>query len=116
MAALVVAFFLASSDCEAAKATKEKMIANAKDALQAGGVNLVGVNIIYDDGNTFWQERMAFLETDNTQNHGILPHGILTKKKYQVVYFDFAESSPIADTWVFMDPETGDVIGIYEEK
>lgn len=98
------------------QASKEQIVENAKDTLEAGGVDLRGVNIIYDDGNTFWQERIAYLEQDTSQNHGILPHGVLREKTYQVVFFDFVESSPIADTWVFLDPETGEVIGVYEEK
>jgi len=96
--------------------TRQELIDKAKEALERGGVNLYGVNIIYDDGNTFWQERVAFLEKDTTQNHGILPHGILRDKEYQVVFFDFVESSPVDDTWVFLDPKTGEVIGVYEEK
>jgi len=96
--------------------TKQELIENAKEALQKGGVNLYGVNIIYDDGNTFWQKRVAFLEKDTSQNHGILPHGILRDKEYQVVFFDFVESSPVDDTWVFLDPKTGEVISVYEEK
>ena len=96
--------------------TRQELIENAKEALQKGGVNLYGVNIIYDDGNTYWQERLAFLEKDTSQNHGILPHGILRNKEYQVVFFDFVESSPVDDTWVFLDPKTGEVISVYEEK
>ena len=96
--------------------TQQELIDKAKEALQKGGVNLYGANIIYDDGNTFWQERVAFLEKDTSQNHGILPHGILRDKEYQVVFFDFVESSPVDDTWVFLDPKTGEVISIYEEK
>ncbi|MEA3489352.1 MAG: hypothetical protein U9R44_03295 [Candidatus Omnitrophota bacterium] len=99
-----------------AKASKDQMINNAENALKAGGVDLTSVNLIYDDGNTFWQERIAYIEQDTSQNHGILPHGILKNKEYQVIYFDFVESSPIGDTWLFMDPDTGDVIGIYEER
>jgi len=102
-------------NCDA-QASKQKMIDNAKKALQAGGVDLVGVNIIYDDGNTFWQERAEYLVKDTSQNHGILPHGILREKEYQVIYFDFVESSPVGDAWVFMDPKTGDVISVYEER
>ncbi len=123
MVLCLVAIALPSAVCEAQRArgkaaqpAKEQLVDNAKATLEAGGVNLTGVNIIYDDGNTFWQERLAYIEQDTSQNHGILPHGILKMKQYQVVYFDFVESSPIGDTWVFMDPDTGDVIAIYEEK
>ena len=108
-------FLLTATHCEA-KATKDQMIMVAEETLQKGGVDLEGVNVIYDDGNTYWNERVAYLVKDTSQNHGILPHGVLKTKEYQVVYFDFMESSPLGDTWVFMDPATGDVIGVYEEK
>ena len=108
-------FLLTATYCEA-KATKDQLITTARETIQKGGVDLDGVNVIYDDGNTYWNERVAYLVKDTSQNHGILPHGILKTKEYQVVYFDFMESSPIGDTWVFMDPDTGDVIGVYEEK
>lgn len=120
IAVLLIVLFLTGfvlMPCQSeAKASKDQMIDNAENALKAGGVNLTSVNLIYDDGNTFWQERIAYIEQDTSQNHGILPHGILKNKEYQVIYFDFVESSPIGDTWVFMDPDTGDVIGIYEER
>ena len=121
LAILLTVFFLAgflltATYCEAKEATKNQMIMAAKETLQKGGVELEGVNVIYDDGNTYWNERVAYLVKDTSQNHGILPHGVLKTKEYQVVYFDFMESSPIGDTWVFMDPATGDVISVYEEK
>ncbi|MFH1878947.1 MAG: hypothetical protein ABH883_09090, partial [Candidatus Omnitrophota bacterium] len=116
MVLLAVCFVMQSYQSNAAEITKKQMIENAEKALEAGGITLDGVNIIYDDGNTFWQERVAYLEKDAAQNHGILPHGVLRNKDYQVVYFDFVESSPLGDTWVFLDPATGDVIGVYEEK
>ncbi|OGW75430.1 MAG: hypothetical protein A2Z72_00365 [Omnitrophica bacterium RBG_13_46_9] len=115
-ALFMVSCILISYHGYAATASKEEIIENAKNALKASGADLKGVNVIYDDGNTFWQCRIAYLEQDTSQNHGILPHGILKDKNYQVVFFDFVESSPVGDTWVFMDPDTGDVIGIYEEK
>ena len=115
MVVFMAACVLQCGICEA-KATKDQMINKAEEALRAGGVDLVGVNMIYDDGNTLWEERLAYIETDTSQNHGILPHGVLRNKEYQVVFFDFVASSPTEDVWVFLDPDTGDVISIYEEK
>jgi hypothetical protein len=115
MVVFLAACVLQCDFCEA-KATKDQMIKNAQESLKAGGVDLTEVNVIYDDGNTFWEERLAYIEKDTSQNHGILPHGVLRNKEYQVVFFDFVASSPTEDVWVFLDPNTGDVISIYEEK
>ncbi|MGB3114259.1 MAG: hypothetical protein WBC00_06545, partial [Candidatus Omnitrophota bacterium] len=110
---MALVFTLSVLDCEAARGSKtapplskEQVIQSAKDAVQAGGCDLTAVNVTYDDGNTFWQERLAYITKDVSKNHGILPHGILKNKEYQVVYFDFIESSPVNDAWVFVDPNT----------
>ena len=52
----------------------------------------------------------------DAENKGILPHGTLVNKEYQVVYFDYVEASPQGDIWVFLDSFTGDIIAMCEEK
>lgn len=113
---LVGILLLGVSAIAYAAKTSDELKAAATKALEDKGAVLTEVDVVYDEGNTMWEERAAYLETDTSINHGVLPHGILQGKTYQVIYFDFVETSPTEDTWVFLDPETGDVITVYEEK
>ena len=114
LAAILLVAFAAPALC--ADLTKAQIVDAAVETVEAGGVTLIGVDVVYDDGNTMWEERLAYLETDTSQNHGVLPHGVLQNKEYQVVYFDYEESSPGKDIWVFVDPVTGETFAYYEEK
>ncbi len=95
--------------------TKSEALEKAKTYVQDAGKTLEEVDVIYDDGNTMWSERVVVLE-QNAENKGILPHGMLVNKDYQVVYFDYVETSPQGDMWVFLDNATGDIITMYEES
>ena len=96
--------------------SEEQITATAVQFITENGLTLDEVDIVYDDGNDMWEERAVVLETDTSQNHGILPHGVLKSKDYQVVYFDYVEHSPNKDVWVFVDKETGKVAAYYEER
>ena len=95
--------------------TKSEIMAKAQKYVQDSGKTLEEVDVVYDDGNTMWSERAVVLEQD-AENKGVLPHGMLVNKEYQVVYFDYVEVSPQGDIWIFVDSSTGDIIAMYEEK
>ncbi|MBL7151267.1 MAG: hypothetical protein ISS32_00930 [Candidatus Omnitrophica bacterium] len=96
---------------------EEQLKAVAIKAMQDADIVLEDVEIIYDEENALWEERVMMIEEmPSDPNHGNLPGGILVEKKYQVVFFDFAEESPTKDVWVFVDQDTGEVITVYQEK
>jgi hypothetical protein len=91
----------------------EKIVEIATMAVKAKGVQLDEVNIIYDEGNKLWSEKLGVLtELDTNPNHGVLKRGFL--KNYYTVYFDFKE--PLKDIWVFIDKDTGEVFEVYAEQ
>ncbi len=91
---------------------REKIIEVATIALKGKGIELNEVNIIYDEGNKLWSEKIGYMAAQDTDpNHGILKRGFL--KNYRIVYFDFKE--PLKDIWVFIDKDTGEVFEIYTE-
>lgn len=111
----VLAMILALSNANA-EVDKNKLIENAKASLQEKGIKLSDVNIIYDENNQKW-EKWGKLVTENPAdpNHGLLPYGVLAKKKYKTVMFDYI-SDKQKDIWVFMDPDTGKAIAVYTMK
>ena len=97
--------------------SKDEIIDIAVDAVQDKDIVLDDVSIIYDAENKSWSERVFAIEKlPADPNHGNLPHGMLTNKKYQAVWFDFKIDAPTKDVWVFVDTDTGDVITVYQEK
>lgn len=118
---MVLGLLLASSAVFAqgeAKGLSEDAIKDtAIKAVQDANIILEEVEIIYDQDNALWEERvMVIEEMPNDPNHGNLPGGILAEKKYQAVFFDFVEEAPTKDVWVFVDQDTGEVIAVYQEK
>ena len=92
---------------------KDKIIAIATESVKSAGMDITGVNIIYDEGGKLWSEKSGFVGfEDKSPNHGILKQGFL--KNYRIVYFDFAE--PVKDAWVFLDKDTGEVLAVYKEQ
>ena len=114
---LLLTVFVASlAPAYAADLTETEVIAVAKDALTGKAIAFEDAVVIYDKDNQKWigwGEVIA--KTPSDPNHGNLPHGILSSKKYHTVYFDFEETKR-DDVWVFVDADTGDVLTIYEEK
>lgn len=101
---------------EAKGLDEEQIKASATKVVQDKGIILEEVDVIYDEENALWEERvMAVEEAPADPNKGNLPGGILAEKKYQVVYFDFSDEVPTKDIWVFVDKDTGEVITVYQE-
>lgn len=114
---LLLAVFAASlvPAC-AADLTETQVIAVAKDALTGKAIAYEDAVVIYDKENQKWigwGEIIA--KTPSDPNHGNLPGGVLSSKKYHTVYFDFEETKR-KDIWVFVDADTGEAIAIYEIK
>lgn len=114
LAALTIVFlFSGISMLWAEEKTKDEVIAIASDAVKAANFSLDDVNIVYDEGGKLWSERVGYLKgEDQSPNHGILRKGFL--KNYKIVFFDFKE--PLADIWVFVDKDNGEVFGVYRDK
>jgi hypothetical protein len=94
---------------------KEEIIAIATASVQdkEQGIKLDEVQVIYDQDNKLWEERIGKMtELNNSPNFGVFKKGFL--KNYRTVYFDFKE--PLADIWVFIDKDTGEVLEVYKER
>lgn len=105
--------FMYSSVCaEDAVLIPDKIKAIAVKAVDEKGIKLDEADIIYDEGNKLFVERLGLADIeDKTPNYGILKRGFL--KNYCTVYFDFKE--PLEDVWVFVDKDTGEVLEVYSE-
>ncbi|MFA5038315.1 MAG: hypothetical protein WC732_01395 [Candidatus Omnitrophota bacterium] len=115
MAALVLSF--AGAAACLAETAEEKAVKTAKEAALKEGVAIAEAELIYDPSNQKWEERVVAIEAlPADPNHGNLPHGMLQNRKYETVLLDFKEGATEADTWVFLDKDTGDVLAIYQEK
>jgi len=102
---------------KAAGLGEEEIKAAAVKAVKDKGIALEEADVIYDEENALWEERVAAIEEAPADpNKGNLPGGVLAEKKYQVVYFDFPDEVPTKDIWVFVDKNTGGVITVYQEK
>ncbi len=93
--------------------SKEKVLEIATAAVKEKGMDLTEVNIVYDDGNKLWEEKIgAATAPDESPNRGVMRRGFL--KNYKTVFFDFKE--PVKDVWVFIDKDTGEVFEVYQEQ
>ncbi|MDD5495777.1 MAG: hypothetical protein PHP46_01595 [Candidatus Omnitrophica bacterium] len=114
---LMLCMALPAFFCAAEEVSKKAIVDAAQDALEAQGIVLADVNVVYNEANGQWEEWGMYVQrTPADPNHGLLPHGVLMNKKYQTVFFDFREDSPVKDTWVFVDCDTGEVLAIYQMK
>lgn len=112
----VVAILSFSSFALAVDLSKEEIIGRAKAALADKGIGVVDCNILYDESNKSWEDwGMYVSRTPNDNNKGYLPYGILETYNYQAVYFDFYDDAR-KDVWAFVNPETGDVLTVYEKR
>lgn len=119
LALLLSAFFLYSlgfaQDAAEEEMPKEEIIAVATQAVKDTDANikLEEVQIIYDENNKLWEERIGKMtELNSSPNFGIFKKGFV--KNYRTVYFDFKE--PLPDIWVFIDKDTGEVLEVYKVK
>jgi len=93
--------------------SKEEIIMIATNAVKVKGLDLSGVEIIYDDGNKLWDEQIGkYAELMSSPNFGIFKSGFM--KNYRTVYFDFNE--PLPDIWVFIDKDTGEILEVFTQK
>lgn len=100
-----------------ADTAEERAVMKAKEAAQNKGIIVGEAQIVYDPSNKKWEERVVAIEQlPADPNHGMLPQGMLYDKKYETVLLDFQEGATEADTWIFLDKDTGDVLTIYQEK
>ncbi len=112
MVLMAMFLFSAVSLLCAEEKTKSEVIVIATEAVKANNFDLKDVAVIYDEGGKLWSERVGYLVgEDKSPNHGIMRNGFL--KNYKIVFFDYKESLP--DIWVFVDKDTGEVLGVYKE-
>jgi hypothetical protein len=95
---------------------KDEIVNKAKKAITDKGIAVVDCNIVYDEENKRWEEWGVYVaKNPKDKNYGKLPHGVLKKRKYQAVYFDFVDDAK-KDIWAFVDLDTGEVLAIYAKK
>lgn len=117
VAVIGVMMFTFSNTACMAESPQERAERAARVAAEDAGIIVEEAQLIYDPQNKRWEERVAAIEKDPADpNYGRLPHGMLYDKKYETVLLDFKEGADNADTWVFVDKDSGDVILIYEEE
>ena len=115
-AAFAVAAAVITASCMA-DTPEERAIHAAKRAAEERGIVTGDAEIIYDPVSKRWEERVAAIESlPQDPNHGKLPHGVLYNKKFETVLLDFKDDAKEADAWVFVNPDTGDVITVYQES
>lgn len=92
---------------------KDQIISIATEQIKAKGVNIEEVNVVYDEGNRLWSEKIGVLSAASEDpNRGVLTRGFL--KNYRTVFFDFKD--PLPDVWVFVDKDTGEVLEVYQQQ
>lgn len=114
LAALVVLFSLTLAAAAEKELSRGQILDVAVKAAEQKGIVLKDVDIVYDEENDRWEERMVYIKEDTTPNRGIFDQGY--SKKYQAILLDFEETAPTKDVWVFVDRETGEVVTFFEEK
>ena len=90
--------------------TKYQIVEAAAKALTADGFDLYGVEIIYDENNRMWRERVnKMTDLVNLPNFKLFERGFM--KNYRAVLFNF--KNPPGEVWVFVDKDTAEVFEIY---
>lgn len=93
--------------------SKYEIVAAAAEALKEQGFDLYRVQIIYDDNNQLWRERISKMsDLANSPNFKLFERGFL--KNYRAVFFGF--KNPPGEVWVFVDKDTGEVLEVYRPK
>jgi len=111
--ALLAIFICSQAFAQQQEKSKDEIISIATSAVKEKGINAEEADVIYDDGNQLWMQKIGVItELDTNPNHGVLKRGFL--KNYRTVYFDFKE--PLKDVWVFIDKDTGEVLEVYTEQ
>ena len=111
--AVVLLFSCREAFCEEKDFPQDRIVAIAKEAVIAEGVDMEAVTVVYDEGGKLWEEKIGFaIGKDDSPNHGILKKGFLNN--YRIVYFDLKE--PLADIWVYVDKDTGEIFAVYKQE
>lgn len=93
--------------------TKYEIVEAATKALTADGFDLYQVEIIYDQNNTRWREKVSKMtELVKSPNFKLFERGFM--KKYQAVLFNFKD--PSGEVWVFIDRDNGEILEIYRPE
>lgn len=97
---------------QATDEAKAQVISVATEAVKEAGMDVEGVNVVYDQGGQLWSETMGRITIKQGPNKGILEHGDTNND--EIIYFDYKE--PLKDVWVFVNKDTGQVVEIYREE
>lgn len=90
--------------------TKYQIVESAAKALTKDGFDLYRVEIIYDQNNKMWRERVnRMADLQSSPNFKLFEQGFM--KNYQAVLFNFKD--PSGEVWVFVDRDNGEVLEIY---
>jgi len=110
---LVNCFYLLPSYALKKQLTKYEIVEAASKALIEDGFDLHGVQVIYDQNNKRWREKVNLM-TDivNSPNFKLFERGFM--KSYQALLYNFRE--PSGEVWVFVDRDTGEVLEIYRPE
>ncbi len=93
--------------------TKYQIVESATRALNKDGFDLYRVEIIYDQNNKMWREKVnKMTDLQNSPNFKLFERGFM--KNYQAVLFNF--KNPSGEVWVFADRDTGEVLEIYRPE
>ncbi len=93
--------------------TKYEIVESATRAMNADGFNLYKVEVLYDQNNKMWRERVnKMTDLINSPNFKLFERGFM--KNYQAVLFSFKD--PSGEAWVFVDRDTGEVLEIYRPE
>lgn len=93
--------------------TKYEIVAQATKAMKKDGFDLYKVEIIYDQNNKMWREKVNKMkELIDSPNFKLFERGFM--KNYQAVLFNF--KNPPGEAWVFVDRDTGEVLEIYRPE
>jgi hypothetical protein len=90
--------------------TKYQIVESATKALNKDGFDLYRVEIIYDQNNKMWRERVnRMTDLQSSPDFKLFEQGFM--KNYQAVLFNFKD--PSGEVWVFVDRDNGEVLEIY---
>jgi hypothetical protein len=93
--------------------TKYQIVESATRALNKDGFDLYRVEIIYDQNNKMWREKVnKMTDLQNSPNFKLFERGFM--KNYQAVLFNF--KNPPGEVWVFVDRDTGEVLEIHRPE
>ncbi len=93
--------------------TKYEIVEAASKALVEDGFDLSDVEVIYDQNNKRWREKVNLM-TDliNSPNFKLFERGFM--KNYRAILYNF--KNPSGEVWVFVDKDTGEVLEIYRPE